>query len=172
MSARNGKVMEILRKHSPQILEDWLKQQRLVASSKTRSLKESEFRDQSSQFLALLTRLVQDGNMQDITTPEWAEMRELLAGLSKSRAHQGFSPSETATFVFSLKQPLFERLRQELSADELASEIWGTNLLLDKLGLLTTEIFQTSRDRKSTRLNSSHLGISYAVFCLKKKTHQ
>src|SRR5258705_8106780 len=29
---------------------------------------------------------------------------------------------------------------------------------------------QEARDRKSTRLNSSHLGISYAVFCLKKKT--
>src|SRR5262245_64917863 len=28
------------------------------------------------------------------------------------------------------------------------------------------------RDRKSTRLNSSHLGISYAVFCLKKKIHR
>src|SRR5437899_4827076 len=28
------------------------------------------------------------------------------------------------------------------------------------------------RDRKSTRLNSSHLGISYAVFCLKKKKNQ
>src|SRR3712207_8773618 len=28
-----------------------------------------------------------------------------------------------------------------------------------------------SRDRKSTRLNSSHANISYAVFCLKKKTH-
>src|SRR5205814_8859429 len=28
------------------------------------------------------------------------------------------------------------------------------------------------RDRKSTRLNSSHLGISYAVFCLKKKKHK
>src|SRR5947199_2602155 len=28
------------------------------------------------------------------------------------------------------------------------------------------------RDRKSTRLNSSHLGISYAVFCLKKKKQQ
>src|SRR5260221_1943552 len=27
------------------------------------------------------------------------------------------------------------------------------------------------QDRKSTRLNSSHLGISYAVFCLKKKKH-
>src|SRR5947199_1120787 len=30
--------------------------------------------------------------------------------------------------------------------------------------------FRQLRDRKSTRLNSSHLGISYAVFCLKKKT--
>src|SRR5436853_3148042 len=28
------------------------------------------------------------------------------------------------------------------------------------------------QDRKSTRLNSSHLGISYAVFCLKKKTYE
>src|SRR5205814_10683402 len=34
----------------------------------------------------------------------------------------------------------------------------------DRLGL--------EEDRKSTRLNSSHLGISYAVFCLKKKTQQ
>src|SRR5256885_9045592 len=31
------------------------------------------------------------------------------------------------------------------------------------------EIFSCSQDRKSTRLNSSHLVISYAVFCLKKK---
>src|SRR5262245_64470796 len=32
-----------------------------------------------------------------------------------------------------------------------------------------TGVFYTRSDRKSTRLNSSHLGISYAVFCLKKK---
>src|SRR5947199_1297628 len=32
--------------------------------------------------------------------------------------------------------------------------------------------FSSRRDRKSTRLNSSHLGISYAVFCLKKKKQQ
>src|SRR5262245_64359513 len=33
-------------------------------------------------------------------------------------------------------------------------------------------LFAVSTDRKSTRLNSSHLGISYAVFCLKKKTYR
>src|SRR5258705_3824693 len=39
-----------------------------------------------------------------------------------------------------------------------------------RMGRLLTEIGRRSaEDRKSTRLNSSHLGISYAVFCLKKK---
>src|SRR5205814_9847980 len=35
--------------------------------------------------------------------------------------------------------------------------------------VLNTQYFTSDGDRKSTRLNSSHLGISYAVFCLKKK---
>src|SRR5205814_3184506 len=36
--------------------------------------------------------------------------------------------------------------------------------------LFDSSLCTMSPDRKSTRLNSSHLGISYAVFCLKKKT--
>src|SRR5947199_5207200 len=36
-------------------------------------------------------------------------------------------------------------------------------------GSMSAPTRSTSSDRKSTRLNSSHLGISYAVFCLKKK---
>src|SRR5256885_3617297 len=51
-------------------------------------------------------------------------------------------------------------------------------LIVFPLGLLATAFFfdigwmATHRDRKSTRLNSSHLVISYAVFCLKKKNTQ
>src|SRR3712207_7714952 len=37
------------------------------------------------------------------------------------------------------------------------------------VGATTTSATSSSRDRKSTRLNSSHANISYAVFCLKKK---
>src|SRR5262245_64725252 len=39
-------------------------------------------------------------------------------------------------------------------------------------GPLLLLLFKVQEDRKSTRLNSSHLGISYAVFCLKKKTNE
>src|SRR5256885_5179374 len=42
----------------------------------------------------------------------------------------------------------------------------GTGALAAEVGYIVTQLFQ---DRKSTRLNSSHLVISYAVFCLKKK---
>src|SRR3712207_8768193 len=50
---------------------------------------------------------------------------------------------------------------------------WGHDLLLAATGLVTVVplLFfaaATTRDRKSTRLNSSHANISYAVFCLKK----
>src|SRR5256885_8077486 len=40
------------------------------------------------------------------------------------------------------------------------------------LGRQLQDLHDTPPDRKSTRLNSSHLVISYAVFCLKKKTHK
>src|SRR2546426_7771805 len=40
---------------------------------------------------------------------------------------------------------------------------------IERVGLLTHLKFENRLDRKSTRLNSSHLVISYAVFCLKKK---
>src|SRR5258705_6839879 len=37
--------------------------------------------------------------------------------------------------------------------------------------VVAADMVRNQIDRKSTRLNSSHLGISYAVFCLKKKKH-
>jgi rsbT co-antagonist protein RsbR len=72
----------------------------------------------------------------------------MLRDLSRSRALQGFTPSETATFVFSLKEPLFNALNRDkaLAAEQVAATIWTTTLLLDELGLYTLEVFQKSRE--------------------------
>src|SRR5205814_4744499 len=51
-------------------------------------------------------------------------------------------------------------------ADYLVTDMRNDGLVVNGT---TGEAPTTSEDRKSTRLNSSHLGISYAVFCLKKK---
>ncbi len=92
-------------------------------------------------------------------------MRDLLDELSRARLVQGFSPSETATFVFSLKEPLFEMLRREIgdNADNLAREIWTANGLLDKLGLYTTEAYVRTREEVIRRQQQELLELSTPV---------
>jgi rsbT co-antagonist protein RsbR len=92
-------------------------------------------------------------------------VREILTDLSRSRAQQGFTASETATFVFSLKQPLFARLRQELveNPDALAEEIWAATVLLDTLGLFTTEVYQQSREAVIARQQQELMELSTPV---------
>src|SRR5256885_12712008 len=56
---------------------------------------------------------------------------------------------------------------EAVAAGEAQDAAGGTGV--DVLDLLGLEGLRAASDRKSTRLNSSHLVISYAVFCLKKK---
>ena len=97
--------------------------------------------------------------------PEWSGVREMLANLSRSRGLQGFTPSETASFVFSLKKPLFARLRREFSkdAEALAEVTWAATELLDKLGLYTTEVYQKSREEVIGRQQQEMLELSTPV---------
>ncbi len=96
---------------------------------------------------------------------EWKTVRDVLAGISRSRAILGFSPSETATFIFSLKQPLFSRLRKELAsnAEALNNEFWTISSLLDRLGLYTTELYQKSREEVIARQQQEMLELSTPV---------
>jgi len=89
----------------------------------------------------------------------------MLTDLSRSRGVQGFSPSETASFVFSFKKPLFDRLRREFSkdADALAELTWTTTQLLDNLGLYTTEVYQKSREEVIARQQQEMLELSTPV---------
>src|SRR3712207_7970729 len=56
------------------------------------------------------------------------------------------------------------------SSTQLVGKTWQELYYPDEIRRLEQEIFPIL-DRKSTRLNSSHANISYAVFCLKKKNY-
>jgi len=130
-------------------------------------MKEAELRSQSARFLTLLAQATASGNVTDIRAPEFAPVREMLGQISVSRAVQSFTPSETATFVFSLKQPLFARLRREhKDAAALADELWAATALLDKLGLYTTEVFQQNREDVIRRQQEEMLELSTPVVTL------
>jgi rsbT co-antagonist protein RsbR len=113
----------------------------------------------------LLAGAVAGGEVADITRPAFQPVVEMLEQISRSRGEQGFSPSETAMFVFSLKRPLFARLRRELDKDAagLFREIWAATELLDRLGLHTTLVHQKSREQVIARQQAEMLELSTPV---------
>jgi rsbT co-antagonist protein RsbR len=159
-------LVNLLRKNERMIFEEWVKEQRSATTLRADLMKETETREQSKEFLTLFGAALQ-AEAANIETPAWKPVKEMLSGVSRSRAAQGFTPSETATFVFSLKQPLFTLLRKEVTqTQELVDGIWKVNLLLDKLGLYTTEVYQQSREAIIARQQTELLELSTPVVSL------
>jgi rsbT co-antagonist protein RsbR len=153
----------VLDERQKDLLRDWMAAQSGIGGN----ISESEFRAQLREFLHLLrdATAVSNGNLDQ---PAWRETREFLADLSRTRARQGFTPSDTAMFVFSLKEPLIARLREEIGmdADGLAQEMGNVSRLLDALGLYTVEVFQRSREEIIARQQQDMLELSTPVVSL------
>ena len=161
----NSRLPQLLEGRESHILDQWIKAQLAGPLSRRGMIPDSEVRDQSREFLGLLRHAVGKGSLDSMEGAAWQGVRDGLADISRSRSTQGFSASETATFVFSLKQPVFNALRDEYGADAagLVDEIWKTNALLDKLGLYTTEVFQKSREEIILRQQEEMLELSTPV---------
>ena len=162
---------DFLKKRQAALLTAWVAEQLAATTRRADLLDEGELRVQSQQFLGLLTRAVQTGGGEaaDIEGAAYAEVRDFLGELSRSRARQGFTPTETATFVLSLKRPLFALLREEAGGEEGTAafeEAWRANTLVDRLGLFTTEAFMKGREETINRQQEEMLELSTPVVTL------
>lgn len=158
---------EVLSAAESSVLASWVKSQ-LADVTRRELLSESELKEQSRRFLDLFTQALQHGADTAASGAHWDDVKAALASLSRNRAAAGFSPGETATFVFSLKQPLFEALGKAYEGDaaRLARETWNISLLLDKLGLLTVDAFQQGREQVILRQQQELLDLSTPVIKL------
>jgi rsbT co-antagonist protein RsbR len=157
-------VAELLSRNESEILNEWMRTQ-MADARRSHLLDESELRQQSAQFLGLLRGAAPTGHFDDIMGREWDDTRRMLEDLSRSRARLGFSPSQTAMFVFSLKEPLYTRIRREYANDPaaLAETTWSLTRLLDRLGLYTTEVFQKGREEVINRQQQEMMELSTPV---------
>ena len=166
---RASRLPQILETNQQEILAEWLAIQGTMGGGFRRGggapIGDGELRQQSQELLTALRSAVRQGGGDSIDTPQWAPVRDVLSGISRSRAHQGFTPSEIATFVLSLKQPLFVRIRGELAGDAeaLADETWTATALIDRLALYTTEVFQKAREDVIARQQQDMLELSTPV---------
>jgi rsbT co-antagonist protein RsbR len=158
-------IAKILFTKRNEILQEWLQQQLSALDLRADLISEAELRTDSSRFLNVLSDATQSGNLSNIQAPEYKPVLEMLSDFSRARGLQGFTPSETAIFVFSIKQPLFTALRLSGAIDsaDLVESMLAADGLLDKLGLYTTEVYQQSREQLIRRQQEEMLELSTPV---------
>jgi rsbT co-antagonist protein RsbR len=162
--ATQAGLAAVLSKHRSTVLSDWMKELMATKNRGGQGPSEADLRRECTEFMKLLDEAVQKGG-GNVEASAWNGVREMLTHLSRSRSAAGYTPTETASFVFSLKKPLFEALRREVSGNGqvLAEETWSVSEMIDGLGLYTFETYQKSREEIINRQQQEMLELSTPV---------
>jgi rsbT co-antagonist protein RsbR len=163
MPTSDAGFANVLVKRAPQITAQWLEQQ--AASGRRLSAAEQKETERKSRDFIDALKAAVERDLQDMRSPEWERVNEILSDLSVTRAKGGYTSAETATFVFSLKKPMFAALQEEFGKDgsALANATWQATELLDRLGLMTVETFQKTREDVISRQQQELLELSTPV---------
>ncbi|MFO7177338.1 MAG: STAS domain-containing protein [Pseudomonadota bacterium] len=160
----NGRLAQVLERHRAQLSSDWIREQTADGVLRDTRIDEAELRGQCDEFLALLVRATLEGGT-NVSGPAFAPVRDMLERMARWRGERGFTPSQTALFVLSLKKPIFSRIRVDFEREPgaLFQEIWRATELIDSLALLTTEAFQRGREAVIARQQAEMLELSTPV---------
>src|SRR4051812_39693385 len=125
VAAERSVIPSLVTQQREALLGAWLQELAGGTALQSGKIPQAELQAHAARFLDGLASGLRSGTVTELKAAEWSEARRNLDELSKSWAAAGFTPAETATFVLSLKQPLFTLLRRQVkSADDLADEVW------------------------------------------------
>lgn len=157
-------LAELFKNSEKEILQAWLEAQR-SAGIRFDLIDDRTVEENSRELLKSLTLALAEGAV-DINEPGFKSVKNLLERLSQVQSRQGFTPTETATFIFSLKKPLFDVIQEQCDAP--IEVIWSATRLLDKLGLFSMQCFMASREIVIREQQESMLELSTPVVQLWK----
>lgn len=164
MSAEST-IAVLIERHQARLLDRWLVAQEQSGGGERN---QREMRDHATRFLTELRRGLGAEEADLIDGVAWGPAQDVLDEVSRARALKGLEPAQTGIFVFSLKEPLFALLRDEMeaNADALGHMLWVTTQVLDRLGLYMIEQFQKSREEIIARQQAELLELSTPVLRL------
>ena len=148
----------ILETNRDEVLERW---SAAVVKSLSGRMTQAELdRDVRDVFEAIVS--VPHGEERDLSDAAYAELRSLLSDLARTRARQGFSPTETAVGVFALKEAVLEVLasKAELEGYRLFAEL---SRFVDELGLFMLDTYSQAREAVIAEQSASLLELSTPV---------
>ncbi len=165
MAALQQRTIDLIRSHQEPLLVAWAGN--LAGSSQAQDgrLSSRELDQQVREFWRLFLEALSATEVSSIARVEWQDIRRFLEELSRERVLKGFNSSETASFIFSLKRPLFEVIQQGYANDpaQLGDQLWAVSELIDQLGLHTVSVFQKTREDVIQRQQEEMLELSTPV---------
>ena len=157
-------LAEIISQNEDRLRSEWI---RTMSNAVQRAdlISKAELDEQCGSILKAVVEGVKTSGVQNLNGAGWNSARDLLGSISASRARLGLSSSDVATFVLSLKQPLFTLIREKMakSPDALFETIWSATQLLDSLALITTDTFIATREELIHRQQQELLELSTPV---------
>ncbi|HEL3017002.1 TPA: STAS domain-containing protein [Stenotrophomonas maltophilia] len=158
------RTIDLLRSEQGALLARWAEQLKASGHASDGRLGASELTTQMGEFWQLFLDAMGTAS-PGVAASEWEETRRFLAQLSRERALKGYSSSETASFLFSLKRPLFERIQDIFRDDPVAlgEQLWVISELIDSLGLHSVQAYQKTREEVIQRQQEEMLELSTPV---------
>jgi len=135
VDSSQGRMAAYLRDHQDKVVGRWTE---LVVTGLRGRSSPAEVRRELEDLYSLTIRAMSGTDEQAA-----GELRAALAELSRSRARNGFTPSETALAVFALKDAVYELVS---GAAELLPEYLAFSRMMDDLGLHTFETYSAARE--------------------------
>lgn len=164
MAPQVSHLGNVLAEQQSKVLASWLEEITRMRAEMGNKGDQSDLKAQATELLGLVSKAMTEGG-DSTDSAAWAPVRRYLDDLSTTRARMGFTSSQTAMFVFSLKRPLFDALRTSVGHDAqaLADATWSATEMVDKLGLHTVAAFQKSREDVIVRQQEDMLELSTPV---------
>ncbi|MBC3787620.1 STAS domain-containing protein [Spirosoma utsteinense] len=158
-------IIGTLSQKKNQILTLWMRNQLSDGGLRDDLMNNEDLRQQSAELLDCLFDTVTDDTLTAPDAPSLAPLIDQLTHVSMSRARQGFTPRETGTYIFSLKDALLEIFRHERKEDseQLLGEILLISKFIDSLGIVTFETFIQGREEVIMRQTDEMTEISTPV---------
>jgi len=165
MAALQQRTIDLIRSHQEPLLAAWAGNLASSSQAQDGRLSSRELDTQVREFWRLFLEAVSATDVSSIARVEWQDIRRFLEELSRERVLKGFNSSETASFIFSLKRPLFELIQQGYAEDpaQLGNQLWALSELIDQLGLHTVSVFQKTREDVIQRQQEEMLELSTPV---------
>jgi len=152
------------------IRSGWIQELQRVSGNLAGRVSQADLMKRADEMSGLLVQALQSSGGNTVDTVDFTILDRFFDEFARDRVEQGFNSEETATFVFTLKRPLFERIQARTAGDAqaMAQLSWNATELVDRLGLRAVSAFQRMREAVIERQQHELLELSTPVVKLWK----